>query len=288
MSEASQWVFNCTTVPQFEAEIIAKSNEVPVIVDLWSPNCQPCLMLAPILERLVNAQNGQILLAKVNVAECQELATALQVSSIPDVYVFVNGQVVDRFIGMKPEAELKKWIARFVPTEAEQLVIDARKLEVADQVTAEAKLRRSLELEDKATTKLHLARVLLAQDRDADCLELIEQLESRGYLEPEGEVLKSQLGMRAAAEESGGVKAAREACDANPEDLALRVSYAAALAVDGNNMDAFDTLLDVVARNKGGEHADNAKQQMVKLFDVLGSGNALVGEYRKKLATLLY
>jgi putative thioredoxin len=284
----SQWVFDCTSVQQFETDVIAKSNEVPVIVDLWSPSCQPCLMLAPLLERLVDAQNGQILLAKINTVECQELAMALQVSSIPDVYAFVNGQAVDRFIGLKPEPELIQWIAQFVPSPADQLINEALQLEETDQATAEAKLRESLELEERDATKLILARVLLAQNRNADCKAIIDQLEARGFLEPEGETLKAQLEMRANAEESGGVTAAREAAEANTEDLSLRITLAEALAVDGNHLEALETLLAIVSQDKSSEHGENAKQQMVKIFDVLGGGNALAGEYRKKLATLLY
>jgi putative thioredoxin len=288
MSEASQWVFNCETIPQFEAEVIEKSHEVPVIVDMWSPQCQPCLMLAPILERLVNAQDGQILLAKINTLQAQDLAMALQVSSIPDVYVFVNGQAVDRFIGLKPEPELQEWIARFVPSKAEKLISEALQIEETDQVTAEAKFRESLEIEETDSTKLHLARVLLAQSRDADCKAIVDQLEARGFLEPEGETLKAQLEMRANAEESGGVKAARDACEAAPDDAALRITLAEAIAVDGNHQEALEILLAIVSDDKTSEQGENAKQQMVKLFDVLGGGNALVLEYRKKLATLLY
>lgn len=284
----SQWVFDCTTIQQFETDVIAKSSELPVIVDLWSPTCQPCLMLAPMLERLVDAQNGQVLLAKINTAECQDLAMALQVQSIPDVYAFVDGQAVDRFIGLKPEPELIQWIAQFVPSKADQLIAEALKLEETDQATAESNLREALELEEKDSTKLILARIVLAQGRDADCQEIVDQLEARGFLEPEGETLKSQLEMRANAQESGGIKAARDAAEASPDDFSLRITLADALAVDGNHLEALETLLSTIAETKGSDHAENAKQQMVKVFDVLGAGNALAGEYRKKLATLLY
>ena len=284
----SQWVFDCTTIQQFETDVIAKSSELPVIVDLWSPTCQPCLMLAPMLERLVDAQNGQVLLAKINTAECQDLAMALQVQSIPDVYAFVDGQAVDRFIGLKPEPELIQWIAQFVPSKADQLIAEALKLEETDQATAESNLREALELEEKDSTKLILARIVLAQGRDADCQEIVDQLEARGFLEPEGETLKSQLEMRANAQESGGIKAARDAAEASPDDFSLRITLADALAVDGNHLEALETLLSTIAETKGSDHAENAKQQMLKVFDVLGAGNALAGEYRKKLATLLY
>jgi putative thioredoxin len=94
--------------------------------------------------------------------------------------------------------------------------------------------------------------------------------------------------MRASAEESGGVLQARAAAEAAPDDLSLQLDLADALAVDNKHRDAFETLLSVATLDRGGESGDTARQQMVKLFDVVGAGSELVSEYRRKLATALY
>lgn len=285
MSE-SAWIVNVGT-EQFEELIIKKSLEVPVIVDFWAPWCQPCLKLAPVLEKIVEECAGKVILAKINIDEAQDLASMCGVQSIPLVAMFSGGQPVDSFMGVIPEEQLRQWIMRFVPSKAQELVAEALKIEATDQVTAEAKLRESLELEETDETKIHLARVLFAQARYDETSEIIAGLETRGYLEPEAEALKSQLEMQATAEESGGIAAARQAADANPGDLSLQVRLADALAVDNKHREAFEILLAVIDKDLGGPHAKEAKEQMIKLFGILGT-NALVNEYRHRLATLLY
>ncbi len=282
----SAWIVNVGT-EQFEELIVKKSLEVPVIVDFWAPWCQPCLKLAPLLEKIVEECGGKVILAKVNIDEAQELAMMCGVQSIPLVAMFSGGQPVDSFMGVIPEEQLRQWVMRFVPSKAQELVSQALVLEPKDQVTAEAKLRESLELEEVDETKIHLARVLFAQSRFDEAGEIIAALEARGYLEPEAESIKSQLELQATAEESGGIASARQAADANPNDLALQVRLADALAADSRHRDAFEILLAVIDKDLGGPNAKEAKEQMVKLFGILG-GSALVNEYRHKLATLLY
>ncbi len=287
MADPSPWIFDVKT-DEFEQQVIHKSSEVPVIVDFWAPWCQPCQLLAPILEQAVNDATGKLLLAKVNIDDNPELAQMMGVQSIPVVVAFFEGQVIDHFQGVLPEDQLKEWLARLVPSKAAELFKDALELLESDPAAAELKLREALELEPSDTIRIYLAQTLLAQNRDEECGRIIAELETRGFLEPEAEKIKSQLEMRADAEESGGVQQARATAEANPGDLSLQVVLAEALAVDNKHREAFEILLAVATQDRGGETGDKARQQMVKLFDVLGAGSELVSEYRRKLATALY
>lgn len=284
---SSPFVFDVATA-EFEEAVIRKSAETPVIVDFWSPSCQPCLQLAPIIEKVVSEAGGSVLLAKVNIDECQDLAMMMGIQSIPLVVAFADGRPVDQFAGMIPEDQLRQWIQQFVPSKAQQLVQEALQLEETDATTALAKLRESLEIEAEDRTKIHLARILVAQNLDEEAAALIAELESRGFLEPEAQTLKAQLEMRAVAEESGGLKEARSAAEANPDDMTLQIRLAETMAVDGLHREALDVLLAVVQRDRSSDEANSAREQMVNLFGVLGDGSALVGEYRRKLATALY
>lgn len=287
MADPSPWIIDVKS-DQFEQQVIHKSAELPVIVEFWAPWCQPCQLLAPTIEQAVNDANGKMLLAKVNIDECPELAQMMGIQSIPVVVAFHEGQVVDHFQGVLPEDELKAWLARLVPSKAAELLREAMELIESDPASAESKLREVMEIEPSDSVKICLAQSLLAQNRDEECSRMIAELESRGFLEPEAETIKAQLEMRATAEESGGVQEARAAADASPDDLQLQIALADALAVDNKHRDAFEILLAVATRDRSGEHGDKARQQMVRLFDVLGAGSELVSEYRRKLATALY
>lgn len=94
----------------FESEVMQRSTNVPVIVDLWAPWRGPCQSLGPILERTVDAYGGRIVLAKVNVDQNPSIAQAFEVQSIPAVYVVAGGQVVDGFIGAIAEHDVQSFV----------------------------------------------------------------------------------------------------------------------------------------------------------------------------------
>jgi putative thioredoxin len=153
----------------FEAEVVARSATVPVVVDLWAEWCGPCKTLGPILEKVIGATDGRVELAKVNVDENQWVASQFQVQSIPAVFAFRDGKVVDGFIGALPEAQVKLFVDRLAPepTEADLLVAKGD----------EASLRSALELEpDHAGAIERLARTLIGQGEPAEALALLGRI----------------------------------------------------------------------------------------------------------------
>ena len=98
------------TDDSFETEVL--ESEVPVLVDYWAPWCGPCRMAAPVLEKIAGEYEGRLKVCKVNVDENREVATRQRIMSIPTMFLFKDGDVVDQITGVTPnfESDLKKKI----------------------------------------------------------------------------------------------------------------------------------------------------------------------------------
>jgi len=276
------------TAANFQDVVVQASKSTPVVIDFWAPWCGPCRQLGPLIEKLAGEFTGRVRVTKVNTQDNPDLAGAFGISSIPHVIAVRDGQIVDEFVGLLPEANLRAWFERLVPSEVDQLLAKGKELEPTDPAAAEQVYRHALAKSDKDDRpKVALARVLLVLGRDAESRSLIDELAARGYLEPEAEQVKSQLDLRAAAAEAGGVDEARRAAEAAPNDLGLRIRLADALAVAQQHQEAMDLLIDVIRADRSGR-GDEARQSMVKIFDLLGPQHPLVSDYRRKLATALY
>jgi putative thioredoxin len=259
-----------------------------MVVDFWAPWCAPCRQLTPILEKLATEFNGRFQLVKVNIDENPEIAQAFAVQSIPYVVALRDQQVVSEFLGVHPEEKLREWLGSLLPSRAEELLKKGRELEASDAKGALAAYREAATLDaENPAIKIALARVLLKLNLDDESRKIIADLESRGFLEPEAEKVKSQLELRAAAAEAGPLDEARKAAAAAPGDFNRQVKLADALAVANKHEEALKILLDVIQKDKAGVGVE-AKNTMIRIFDTLGAGSELVGTYRRKLATALY
>jgi thioredoxin len=111
------------TTDTFEAEVLARSVDVPVVVDFWADWCAPCKVLGPVLERAVEERNGDVVLVKVDTEASPELAMRYGIRGIPNVKAFRNGQVVDEFVGALPQQAVEAFLDRLTgPSPAERLI----------------------------------------------------------------------------------------------------------------------------------------------------------------------
>ena len=146
----------------FQTEVLDKSMEVPVVVDLWAPWCGPCKTLGPIIEKVIDDTGGRVVLVKVNVDENPALSQAFKVQSIPAVYAMKDGAVVDGFMGSYPEHAVKEFVDALLPTE-EQLAV-TELLEAGD----EGSLRIALSMEPANEDVIVALAELLVERGDTD------------------------------------------------------------------------------------------------------------------------
>lgn len=155
----------------FEADVINRSMTVPVIVDLWAPWCGPCQSLGPILEKVVDATNGEVALVKVNTDENPGISQAFRVQSIPAVYALRNGEVVDGFVGAYPEHVVQQFVEALMPSPEAATVAS-----LVDQ-GSEAALRAALDLEPgNEDAVCALAALLVDRGDSEEALQLLTRI----------------------------------------------------------------------------------------------------------------
>jgi putative thioredoxin len=155
----------------FTDEVIERSKEVAVVVDLWAPWCGPCRTLGPLLEDVVAATDGKAVLAKVNVDENPQVSSMFRVQGIPAVFGIRNGKVLDSFVGAQGRDAVTAFVDGLLPTAEEGEV--ARLLALGDIPS----LRLALELDPaNEEVTLALATAFVDDDRPDEALELLARI----------------------------------------------------------------------------------------------------------------
>ncbi len=276
------WILD-TTAERFELDVVERSKVTPVVVDFWAAWCQPCRLLAPLLEKLATEFGGRFVLVRANTEELPQVAAQFQVQSIPTVFALVDGQVVDFFQGVLSEKQLRTWLDRVLLAGT---LVDARAQEETAPVEAERLYRQVMEQSpDNVQAKIGLARVLLSRGRVDESRALIEELEKRGFLEPDAEKVKASIKLQALG--TGNVAELRAVAAANPGDLEAQLQLAEALAGQQEFQESLELCLKLVERDKAGV-GEKARQVMIGVFQVLPNDSELTRTYRRRLSSLLF
>ena len=282
----SEWVYD-TSDSGFERDVVERSKTVPVVVDFWAPWCGPCRTLGPLLERLADEHAGAFVLAKVNVDESPRLAQSFGISSIPMVIAVREGKVVDEFVGALPEAAVREFLARLLPSEADQLAVEGDALRRAGDVdAAAAAFQRALELDPRCDRALLGSAAILADQReDAEALALLDRVALGTPARAEADRVAAAIRIRQSG--SADADGLRAKLAADPNDLETRFTLAQVLAAGAKYDEALEMYLDIVKRDRAFRD-DGARKAMLDIYELLGSDSAIVQRSRSALSRVLF
>ena len=262
------------TDADFETAVIERSMQVPVLLDCWAPWCGPCKSLKPVLEKLVQAYGGQFVLAKLNSDECPGVAQALQLRSIPHVFLIKGGQLVDQFTGALPEGQVRAFLDKHVKPQVSP--VDELREQAAsapDGALAEALLRQALAMQPgHAEATLDLAERVIARGALDDAQALLDRVAEGSRNDRHAALAKRIELARNKPQGDPAALAARIA--ANAKDFEARFALAAIQVYEGDFNAAFDQLLEVVLRDKA-DWREKARAQLVEWFGVCGDAEAV-------------
>ena len=245
----------------FMADVIEASNDTPVLVDFWAPWCGPCKSLTPVLEKVVNSENGKVKLVKINIDENPGIAGQMGVRSIPAVFAFDKGRPVDGFQGALPNGDIAG---------AAQLYSNVIE---ADQTHPGA--------------IAGLARCYLANGDTERASQILDMAPEDKQSDSAIKSVRTAIELMADAPLEDDLSEARGAVEAAPDNHDARFDLAEKLIAKGKNKDAADHLLIILSSDLDWSEG-KAKAKLLEIFEAAGPKDPVTVEGRRRLGSLMF
>ena len=266
----------------FQVDVIKASYKTPVVVDFWAPWCGPCKMLSPVLEKLARTAGSKWQLVKINTEAHPQLATQMQIRSIPSVKLYSEGKEIADFAGALPEHAIVRWLELNLPTKTKKTLEAAERLMETGRKEAAIQL-----LEDTLSTDSDDSdvRVMLAQalfDHDLErAHKLVQNLDESHPKWDYIDAIKTLYRLDNEYEDfrknvNGEAKNAWKIYVKGIEGLKK-----------GELEKALESWIDVLSIDRKLDD-DGARKACAALFKLLGTDHALTHKYHRRFTSALF
>lgn len=269
----------------FQVEVLQRSLQVPVLLDLWADWCQPCKQLSPVLEKLAAEGNGSWVLAKIDVDANPGISQALRVQSIPTVFAVIGGQVVPGFSGALPEAQVREFVGAVLDAAAQAGLPGAKPdADAADDADTNVEASTGA-AEPPSDPRFDVAEEHLDAGRYDEAAAAFQVI-----LDEEPNNAEAALAVRQTAFlkrlESVPADAIAQA-DAAPIEVELQLAAADQELARADITAALDRLIGLVGRIRGDER-DVVRDRLLDYFEIIGAQDERVAPARRRLANALF